>query len=660
MDIQIFKLVLLGSAGLFFLQKKHLHWFSLLLQALIIIVTSLNAVKAFIIADNVVLPFFEIAGQPVPFVIDRLSAFFVLLINFVMLMGMLYAKGYLKPYLEKKSRAEMAFHYFNFIWLHISMLMVCMFRDALAFLVAWELMSISSFFLVIFENEKEETVRTGLKYLIQMHIGFIFIIAAFLISLHQSGGEFSFDGLQLYFYSHSPVFLFLMFFVGFGIKAGFIPLHTWLPHAHPAAPSHVSGVMSGIMIKMGIYGILRVFTHVQTDLMAIGIIVLLISLVSGILGIVNAIGQKDIKKMLAYSSIENIGIIGLGIGLGIIGMASGVATLAVLGFAAALLHILNHALFKPLLFFSAGSVYSQTHTRIIDQPGGLIKKMPKTALLSLIGSVAICGLPPLNGFISEFLMYAGMFKSLNNGNLLNNLILLTSIIGLVLIGGLAIFGFTRVFSSIFLGNPRSNVIDHVNEVGNSMLFPKIIIAVIIVAVGLSPFLIIKPVVSIVGIFTPDTTAIDPFINSLTNISLVALILIALIGIIWVLKKQTQKKAVIAAGPTWGCGYSGADPSKHQYTATSLADNVGELASPVLHLRKKYDNLKEEEVFPQERDFETSSLDLFEKGMVTKPARAILNFMRRQAIFQTGSLQHYLLYALIFMIAIFVLSIMHII
>ncbi|MFA6677498.1 MAG: proton-conducting transporter membrane subunit, partial [Bacteroidales bacterium] len=245
-----------------------------------------------------------------------------------MLTGIIYAKGYLQPYFKKKNKTEIAWHFFNFLWLHISMILVVSLRDAIPFLMIWEIMSLSSFFLVIFESEKKETIKIGIKYLIQMHIGIVFIMIGFILAYVKTGAAFSFDGLSIYFASHNPFGLFLLFFIGFGIKAGFIPLHSWLPHAHPAAPSHVSGVMSGVMIKMGIYGILRVLMYIHNDLFNIGLFILIISLTSGIVGVSLAIVQHDVKKLLAYHSIENIGIIGIGIGLGVIGIAEDIPILA--------------------------------------------------------------------------------------------------------------------------------------------------------------------------------------------------------------------------------------------------------------------------------------------------------------------------------------------
>ena len=230
----------------------------------------------------------------------------------------------------------------------------------------------------------------------------------------------SFDSLPTYFANSSNWPLFLLFFIGFAIKAGFMPLHTWLPEAHPAAPSHVSGVMSGVMIKMGIYGIFRVVLATQSDLLIIGVLLLAVSLISGLLGVIYAILQHDLKRLLAYHSIENIGIIGIGLGLGIIGKATNNQMLMLLGFSGALLHTLNHSLFKSLLFFNAGSVYLAAKIRDIEKCGGLMKTMPYTALLFLLGSIAICGLPPFNGFISEYLIYFGMINTMHGAGFSNH------------------------------------------------------------------------------------------------------------------------------------------------------------------------------------------------------------------------------------------------
>jgi len=282
-----FQLLFVLTFGIFILSKRHMSYFGLLIQLGLAGITSYWSVDVLIhgtVFERELLINFW--GSPLEIKVDSLSAFFILVLNFTLLTGTMYSTGYLKPYIDKKNRVEFGLHYFSLVWLHISMLLVCMLRDGLAFLVVWELMAVSSFFLVIFESEKEETVKAGIYYLLEMHVGLVLIMAGFVYAFVQTGAVFSFDGLTVYFARFHPFPLFLLFFMGFGIKAGFIPFHTWLPHAHPAAPSHISGIMSSVMIKMGIYGILRVLTYIHTDLLAIGIFILIISAISGLLGVI--------------------------------------------------------------------------------------------------------------------------------------------------------------------------------------------------------------------------------------------------------------------------------------------------------------------------------------------------------------------------------------
>jgi formate hydrogenlyase subunit 3/multisubunit Na+/H+ antiporter MnhD subunit len=655
MNILIFKIIIILSFGIFLIPKKLHHSFTLLLQLILITISSYWAISEFATHEALQLPFFKMLNNQIYLEIDKLSAFFILVINFSCLTGLIYAKGYLKSYLDKKSKTEMAWHFFNFFFLHISMLLVVMLRDAMLFLFIWEIMSMSSFFLVIFESENKETIKIGIKYLIQMHIGLAFLMIGFIFACTQTGAEFSFDGLSIYFANHNPLPLFLIFFVGFGIKAGFIPLHSWLPHAHPAAPSHVSAVMSGVMIKMGIYGIIRVLMYIHHDLFNTGLFILIISSFSGLIGVSLAIVQHDVKKLLAYHSIENIGIIGIGIGLGTIGLAEDIPVLAVLGFGGGILHILNHSLFKSLLFYTAGSVYQQTHTRNIEQLGGLIKKMPKTALFFLLGAIAISGLPPFNGFISEFLIYSGMFKSLQTADLFTDVVIMCSFTALAIIGGLAIFCFTKVFSIIFLGTPRSEKVKHAKEVDNSMMIPNFIIGIMIIAIGFFPFLFMNPLAQIVSEFTHQTNAIQQIIPTLKNISLSTGIFVVLIGFIWLLRMWQQKKQTIKQDSTWGCAYTGANPSIHQYTATSYADNFIQLSSKIVNVKKEFHEFKEDEIFPGERSFKTHSEDVFEKKLITFPSEIIVYWLKKIAVFQTGKIQHYLLYALVFLALIFLLT-----
>lgn len=651
----LFKITIIFTFFLFILPKNLQYYFALLLHTIVISISGVWSVKALILSSKLTLDFIPFLGNIIPIEIDQLSAFFILVIDLTMLTGIIYAKGYLQPYFKKKNKTEIAWHFFNFLWLHISMILVVSLRDAIPFLMIWEIMSLSSFFLVIFESEKKETIKIGIKYLIQMHIGIVFIMIGFILAYVKTGAAFSFDGLSIYFASHNPFGLFLLFFIGFGIKAGFIPLHSWLPHAHPAAPSHVSGVMSGVMIKMGIYGILRVLMYIHNDLFNIGLFILIISLTSGIAGVSLAIVQHDVKKLLAYHSIENIGIIGIGIGLGVIGIAEGIPILAALGFGGGILHILNHSLFKSLLFYTAGSVYKQTHTRNIEQLGGLIKKMPKTAIFFLLGALAISGLPPFNGFISEFLIYSGIFHSLHSASLFTDIVLMFSFVGLAIIGGLALFCFTKVFSVIFLGTARSSKVEHATEVDSSMLIPDFIIGFMIILIGFVPFIFMHPLSQIISLFSINTAGINQIIPTLNHISISSGIFIIIIGLLWILRAWQQKRQTIKQDMTWGCAYQGADPAIHQYTATSYADNFKQLSSKIVNVKKDFTDFDETEIFPQDRKFETHSSDIFEDKLITAPSNKILVWLKKIAILQTGKIQHYLLYALLFLVLIFLLT-----
>ncbi len=653
----VFLVIVALSLVLFLVPKKFLYPLAFGLQALIIIFTSYLAVRAFAEPEALRIFFFRLTDNDIYLVIDRMSAFFVLTINLTLFTGILYAKGYLKSYYGSKNTSELALHYFSFVWLHLSMLLVCVLRDGLGFLVAWELMSLSSFFLVIFESEKKDIIRTGIQYLIQMHIGLAFLITAFLLAGMKSGGTIGFDGLPAYFDHYKSFGVFLLFFAGFGIKAGFIPFHTWLPHAHPAAPSHVSGVMSGVMIKMGLYGILRVLTSVHDGLLQIGVFILAVSLVSGIAGIILALVQQDIKKMLAYSSIENVGIIGTGIGLGTIGTAAGIPALAVLGYSGAFLHIFNHSLFKSMLFYASGNVYRQTHTRNMDQLGGLAKTMPATAFFFLLGATAIAGLPPLNGFISEFLLYSGMFRSLSASDFSLSLVLLGGIIGLVLIGGLTLYCFTKAFGIVFLGNARSDRPSHAREAERSMLFPLLFISLFMAAIGIFPFLIAEPLGKIVTIFVPDASLLNAALPPLSGISIVFAFLFLVIFLLFLLRSRLEKKRTVTMDSTWGCGNTAADPALNQYTARSYADYIETFTRHLAGVKKKYDPIEKDEIFPAGRTYESHNTDVFEDRLISGPTGRLMAFLEKIAVFQTGNIQHYLLYAIVFIAIVILLTLM---
>lgn len=628
------------------------HPYVLILTLFICILTSIPAFRLIFSPDTEKFILLGPFGQ-IDLVIDGLSGFFILVTNFTMLTGVLYSRGYLRIYEGKKNQAQFALHYFSFIWLHLSMLGVLMLRDGLSFLIAWELMAVSSFMLILFEAEKRATLKTAVNYLIQMHVGLVILVIAFLFC-EANTGQLSFDALQTYFSRNHNTGLFLLFFAGFAIKAGFVPFHTWLPDAHPAAPTHVSAVMSGVMIKMGIYGIVRVITYLQADFYLIGWIILVISAISGLLGVILAIVQHDMKKLLAYHSIENIGIIGIGIGLGTMGLGLHNQLLALLGFTGGLLHVLNHSLFKSLLFYGTGGVFKVYHTRNIEQLGGVIHKLPQTAFLYLTGAIAICGIPPLNGFISEFLIYFGLIKGLSAGSPYQAITLVLAIISLALIGGLAVFCFTKVFGMVFLGVPRTKqeIPTPVNDRG--MLFPQYLVAVLILAIGLFPMLFLNPLMTFIsGQFH---LAMDHEMISIsglfTKISLLSAVLILLVFVIYMFGRFLIRKRNVNYGPTWGCGYT-AGSARQQYTGTSYANNFAELAQPLLQSKDEFKVIGEKDIFPSQRSFSRHPNDIFRVGL-----NKLLDFnmliLKKLARLQTGNIQHYILYAFIFILIIFTL------
>ncbi len=658
MNYILFLAILSLSFLVFFIPKSFKYYYSLFLLASGIVLTSVWCFKALTGTDQIPEIRFYLPGiqNGLILTIDRLSAFFIVVINITVFAGLLYARGYLQPYYESKNALRFSIHFFSYLWLYFSMLLVVMIRDGLSFLIVWEIMALSSFLLVIFDAEDRTIMKTGISYLIQMHVGMFFILIAFLL-VGKATGHMSFDALSQYFSGHDNLLLFSLFFIGFGIKAGFIPMHTWLPEAHPAAPSHVSGIMSGVMIKMGIYGIIRVLMSVQTDLLSIGIIVLIISLISGVLGVMMAIVQHDLKRLLAYHSIENIGIIGIGIGLGMIGVATDNTALALLGFSGGLLHVLNHSLFKSLLFFSAGSVYKATHTRNIEHLGGLAKTMPYTSMLFLLGSLAICGLPPFNGFISEYLIYLGMFKSLSAVSLYQSILILCTIVGLSLIGGLAIFCFTKAFGIVFLGEARSGEALHAKEVSRDMIFAQFIPVAFIVIIGLGSVFFVKPVFKIVAqaFNLQDITLMTvTMTNNLTQISILGGAFVMITVILLVYRHLHLKNKPVETGPTWSCGYT-AGTSKQQYTATSYAYNYNHLAKPVLQTKKIMKDIGEDEIFPAKRTFSSRSDDLFKKSLIDKPVDWLSALLKKIAVMQTGLIQHYILYAFVFMLLVFILT-----
>ncbi len=585
----------------------------------------------------------------VAIVVDSLSAWFILTINFTMITGALYGFNYMKKYSMMKN--EITLHCIAFVLVDFALLGICTVQNGFIFLLLWELMALSAFTLVIFEHEKPETIKAGLNYLIQSHISIVFIMLGFIFVAFKTG-NFGFDAI-VDFSKHQSILagtaLFLCFFIGFAIKSGFVPFHTWLPYAHPAAPTHVSGIMSGIMIKIGIYGVLRMLLLIKVDYTTIGFIILFVSVMTGIYGVMLATIQHNLKKLLAYHSVENIGIIGIGIGLGCIGLGASNKWMAILGFSGALLHTLNHSLFKSLLFYSAGNVYQATHTLNVERLGGLIKKMPQTAVLFLVAAIAICGLPPLNGFISEFMIYGGLYNWLYSSNLISLIAMIFTVGGLVLIGGLALLCFTKAFSIVFLGNSRHEHHHEITETGFWQLFPMYLTVSLMIIIGLFPSFFVNALQRPVTLFTQNVVFDQGLIkvgaiDSLQTISWLFFGLILFVIAISGLKKYMNRKRIIESGPTWGCGY-GNSSGKVQYTAGSYVRSYTKLAKPLLDIEKN--EVEISEVFPSKKHYETDPYDKIERIFIDAPLKLINKITDQFRFLQNGRLQMYILYGIIF-------------
>jgi hydrogenase-4 component B len=585
---------------------------------------------------------------------DALSGWFILLMNFTMLTGVLYSRCYMKPY-EKRS-ADITLHYVSYVLNHFAMIGIYCLQHMLAFLCVWEIMALTSFLLIIFEHGKIDILKAGINYLIQSHISIMFLTLAF-IWVSSNTGSYDFNAIASYTAHIQPALsflLFLCFFIGFAIKAGFVPFHTWLPYAHPAAPAHISGVMSGVIIKLGIFGILRVLLLIKVNYMLVGYTFLIISVISGVYGVMLAIIQHNVKKLLAYHSIENIGIIGIGIGLGCLGLGMNNPYLSFAGFAGALLHTLNHSLFKSLLFYAAGTVYQATHTMNIEQLGGLIKKMPQTATLFLIASLAICGLPPFNGFISEFLIYSGLFNGIVTNPLSSTIVLVSAIFGLALIGGLAMLCFTKAFGIIFLGIERHPYPVLVLEPKFSLLFPKYMIALLIVVIGLLPQLFIRLLTPAIAILTGsqyNPRISVPFIKTLQTISLSTVAFLLICIIVYWLKLKITATRKNTTSTTWSCGYIAPTP-RLQYTANSFVRSSRKLIRPLLMMNKSEGEIRD--VFPKPVHSNTHPYDKMEAIFIDQPLKFLKRFLGQFNFLQNGSEQFYILYGVTFIIVIIII------
>ncbi len=569
------------------------------------------------------------------FKLDSISLFFLVPIFLITPLAMIYSFHYLE---NEKKKVRAGANYFFFSILVASMALVVSSANMITFLLTWELMSLSSFFLVMYDYENKINRKAGYLYFIFAQGGAMFLFAAFALVYKQTG---SFDFVNFAsMAAQTKLWVFILAFVGFGSKAGIFPLHIWLPRAHPAAPSHVSAIMSGVMIKMGIYGILRVYLLLDVSTPLIGQIVLVTGMVTGVLGVMYALAKQDIKQLLAYSSVENIGIILIGLGLGMIGVADHNAAMGFFGFAGAFMHTFNHSIFKSLLFLGAGSVLHQAKTKNIEELGGLIKRMPITGRTFLVGSISISGLPPFSGFIGEFLIYYSAFQGLKEQQFSYILVIL-SIISLAVIGGFATACFTKVVGLAFLGEPRTDKAAQVKESGISMTLVMSLMALACLIVGILPepfvrmaFLGVKDIPALAGFNT------DSFILIIRNISKTAILFSGVFLLVSLLRKVLYSGKEIGSGGTWGCGFT--QPTvRMQYTGTSYAMEMVDFYNPFVKILSFYSDIKK--IFPGQTLWETAVDDIAETNFRQRLVQPMLRLVHKLRWIQHGKIQLYIAY-----------------
>ncbi|MGK2859789.1 MAG: proton-conducting transporter transmembrane domain-containing protein [Thermoanaerobaculia bacterium] len=509
-----------------------------------------------------------IPGGEFKITVDALSAFFAAPAFLIAGAGALYTERYWPP---ERRRAAWVRGFFGLLTGSLVIVMVA--GHTILFLAAWEIVTIAAFLLVGTEDEDSTRRKAAWLYLAASHVAMLALFAMIAI-LHSLTRTWAFDALPAATAS-LPVgkAIFALAVFGFGIKAGLMPLHVWLPGAHAAAPSHVSAVMSGVVIKMGIYGLVRILSLFDAIPYSFGTTLLLLGILSSILGVAFALAQHDLKRLLAYHSIENIGIIVCGLGIGIVAQAHGSTRIAVLGFAGALLHVWNHGLFKSLLFLSAGSAIEASHTREIDRMGGLARRMPWTALAFLTGAIAICGLPPLNGFVSEWLIYVSAFTAVTAPEADWSWLLVLGVPpALALTGALALACFVKAFGAVFLGNPRSHAASAAHESPLGMRAAMLPLAAACFAIGLAPTLLGPMLGHATAVLAPGmpVSELEGALRGVQTSAIAVAVVAALaLGIV---SRLSRKRG---AGPTWDCGYAAVAP-RAQYTASSLAKSITEV------------------------------------------------------------------------------------
>ncbi|MCE5271725.1 hypothetical protein LLH00_10630 [bacterium] len=584
---------------------------------------------------------------------DPLSAFFLLALFSLSGLAALYGEEYLENHVRPGSEGA-AWLFFN--GLTASMAVVLTARNALLFLVAWEIMAITSFFLVSQEHEQGRVRQAGWIYLVATHLGTAFLLVFFLLLGSRAGSlEFADFAGPASQGAAAGGLLFLLALVGFGSKAGIVPFHVWLPEAHPAAPSHVSALMSGVMIKTGVYGLVRTLVFLGPPPAWWGWLLVGVGISSGLFGVISALAQHDLKRLLAFSSVENIGIIFLGLGLGELGRYAGSVPLAVAGFGGALLHVLNHSVFKGLLFLDAGAVLRAAGKKSLDSLGGLYKRMPWTGFSFLVGSVAISGLPPLNGFVGEFLIYQACLRGVIQPLRPLSIPALAVIGTLALIGGLAAAVFTKAFGIVFLGEPRSESCSKAHDPGWRMRLPQIILSALCLGLGLlAPWLLLclGPLLALLTGLPAESvdSSLAASASTLMYVSAAGAGLLILAAGIYLFRRGLLARRTVGEAGTWDCGYIAPDP-RMQYTAASFSRPLANLFRQIVPAETHRDTPGE--LFPRRGKLVSTAVDFFRKYLYDPVFRGIARVADSFLRLQHGNIHIYVLYIAVTLLALLI-------
>ncbi len=564
---------------------------------------------------------------------DNLSQFFLFVIQLIAIPISIYNYSYLKEYIKEGREIKTVLVFY--ILLLLSTQLVVIINHAILFLIIWEIMSLTGYFAMLLEREKSDVQKGSFYYFAASHV-IVFLLYILFFVLKNYSGSWFFTDFRVAD-TNTQIIVFVLAFLGFGIKAGLMPFHFWLPQAHPIAPSFLSAFLSGVIIKLGIYGIIRSYLFMVSIPEFFAWIVIAVSLISAILGVWYALVQNDIKRLLAYSSVENIGIIGIGIGVGLLGSSKGMPAIQVLGFGGALLHTLNHAIFKSLLFLGSGTIYHNLKTRNIELMGGIVHKAKYLTLMFLTGSVAISGLPPFNGFISEFIIYSGLFKSAAEIKQFYPIIMLTLVVGLAFVGGLAVACFTKVNSIMFLGSERKEILKF--ETSKHEKISLSLLALLCLIIGFFPY----PFIGIVNHVIVSVFNLKYNANNLININWVYFTSIFsavafIIFIIYFIKLRAELKYGRRVSDAWACGYTRLN-NRMQYSGSSFSDELTSIPKNILMYNKHVEI--SDNSFPLKSKFNSQSSDFVDKKIILPIFNLIKDLSNKIKIFGQNDIRYYI-------------------